>query len=90
MADSLSILAIAGSLRKDSYNKAALRAAQSVCPEGARIEIYDLAGVSEDVLSVEVHVFPTHGTDPLDAIGQLDILLALRAYSRSWDNTQAL
>jgi chromate reductase len=45
MADSLSILAIAGSLRKDSYNKAALRVAQSVCPEGARLEIYDLAGL---------------------------------------------
>jgi chromate reductase len=45
MADSLSILAIAGSLRKDSYNKAALRAAQGVCPEGARLEIYDLAGL---------------------------------------------
>ena len=45
MADQISILAIAGSLRKDSYNKAALRAAQSVCPEGARIELYDLAGL---------------------------------------------
>jgi chromate reductase, NAD(P)H dehydrogenase (quinone) len=45
MADQISILAIAGSLRKDSYNKAALRAAQQLCPDGARIEIYDIAGL---------------------------------------------
>ena len=45
MADQITILAIAGSLRKDSYNKAALRAAQSLCPQGARLEIYDIAGL---------------------------------------------
>ena len=45
MADPITILAIAGSLRKDSYNKAALRAAQGLCPEGAKLEIYDIAGL---------------------------------------------
>ena len=45
MADQITILGIAGSLRKDSYNKAALRFAQSVCPDGARLEIYDIAGL---------------------------------------------
>ena len=45
MADQISILAIAGSLRKESYNKGALRAAQALCPEGAKIEIYDIAGL---------------------------------------------
>jgi len=45
MADEIKILGIAGSLRKDSYNKGALRAAQSLCPDGARIEIYDIAGL---------------------------------------------
>ena len=45
MAETFSILGIAGSLRKDSYNKGAVRAAQGLCPEGARIEIYDLAGL---------------------------------------------
>ena len=45
MADQINILGIAGSLRKDSYNKSALRAAQSLCPEGAKLEIYDLAGL---------------------------------------------
>jgi chromate reductase, NAD(P)H dehydrogenase (quinone) len=45
MNDPITILGIAGSLRRDSYNKAALRYAQSVCPEGARLELYDLAGL---------------------------------------------
>src|ERR1051325_2240367 len=45
MADPITILGIAGSLRKDSYNKAALRAAQALCPQGARLEIYDIAGL---------------------------------------------
>jgi chromate reductase len=45
MNDPITILGIAGSLRKDSYNKAALRYAQSVCPEGARLDLYDLAGL---------------------------------------------
>ena len=45
MADQITILGIAGSLRKDSYNKAAMRTAQALCPEGARLEIYDIAGL---------------------------------------------
>ena len=45
MADTISILGIAGSLRRASYNKGALRAAQPLCPDGARLELYDLAGL---------------------------------------------
>ncbi|MEW6167826.1 MAG: NAD(P)H-dependent oxidoreductase [Pseudomonadota bacterium] len=45
MNDTLSILGIAGSLRKQSYNRAALRAAQSLVPQGAKLEIFDLAGI---------------------------------------------
>jgi len=45
MADPITILGIAGSLRKDSYNKGALRAALELCPQGARIEVYDIAGL---------------------------------------------
>ena len=45
MADPITILGIAGSLRKESWNKGALRYAQGACPEGAKIEIYDLAGL---------------------------------------------
>src|SRR6185503_13955631 len=45
MADQVRILGIAGSLRKASYNRGALRAAQQLCPEGAKIEIFELDGI---------------------------------------------
>ena len=41
----LTILGIAGSLRKESYNRAALRAAQKLVPEGSLIEIFELDGI---------------------------------------------
>jgi len=44
MADIIKILGIAGSLRKGSYNQAALRAALELVPEGAEIDIYDIDG----------------------------------------------
>src|ERR1035437_6285940 len=44
MANKLKILGIAGSLREGSYNRAALRAAQQLVPEGSEIEIYDIEG----------------------------------------------
>jgi chromate reductase len=45
MSTPLTILGIAGSLRKKSYNRAALRAAQQLVPEGARLEIFELEGI---------------------------------------------
>ena len=42
---SLSILGLSGSLRKDSYNTALLRAAQGLMPAGASLTIADLAPV---------------------------------------------
>lgn len=45
MSDSFKILGISGSLRKDSYNTATLRAAQALAPEGATIETFDIAGI---------------------------------------------
>jgi chromate reductase len=42
MADDFTILGIAGSLREGSYNRAALRAAQTLAPAGIRIDIFDL------------------------------------------------
>jgi chromate reductase len=41
----LTILGIAGSLRKASFNRAALRAAQQLVPGGATLEIFDLDGI---------------------------------------------
>lgn len=45
MNNPLTILGIAGSLRKGSYNRAALRAAQQLVPDGAGIEDFDLDGI---------------------------------------------
>jgi chromate reductase, NAD(P)H dehydrogenase (quinone) len=39
------ILGIAGSLRNESYNRAALRAATQLLPEGASIETFELDGI---------------------------------------------
>jgi chromate reductase len=41
----IQILGIAGSLRKGSYNRAALRAAQQLAPDTARIDIFELHGI---------------------------------------------
>jgi chromate reductase len=39
------ILGIAGSLRKQSYNRALLRGAQELAPEGSRIDAFELDGI---------------------------------------------
>ena len=41
----VTILGFAGSLRKNSYNKALLRAAAELVPEDAELEIFDLEGI---------------------------------------------
>jgi chromate reductase len=51
MDKSIRILGISGSLRRNSYNKAALRAAQKLVPEDAVVDIIELDGIpvfSED------------------------------------------
>ena len=45
MSKPVRILGIAGSLRRDSYNRATLRAATELAPEGALIEIFELDGI---------------------------------------------
>jgi len=52
MADTIRLLGISGSLRKDSFNTALLRAAQELAPDGMTIEIADIAEIplyNEDV-----------------------------------------
>jgi chromate reductase len=41
----IAIFGIAGSLRQGSYNRATLRAAERLVPEGARLDLFDLAGI---------------------------------------------
>ena len=45
MNDPIRILGIAGSLRRESYNRSALRAAAQLAPEGATLEIFELDGI---------------------------------------------
>jgi chromate reductase, NAD(P)H dehydrogenase (quinone) len=51
MENPIRILGIAGSLRRNSYNRAALRAAQELVPEDVSLDIFELDGIpgfSED------------------------------------------
>jgi chromate reductase len=45
MPQSIRILGIAGSLRRESYNRAALRAAIELAPDGATVESFALDGI---------------------------------------------
>lgn len=45
MSKPVRILGIAGSLRRDSYNRATLRAATELCADGAAIETFELDGI---------------------------------------------
>ena len=45
MSKTVRILGIAGSLRNKSYNRAALRAATQLVPEGATIDVFELDGI---------------------------------------------
>jgi chromate reductase len=45
MDKQIRILGIAGSLRRESYNRAALRAATTLVPEGAILETFELDGI---------------------------------------------
>ncbi|HYO10180.1 MAG TPA: NAD(P)H-dependent oxidoreductase [Tepidisphaeraceae bacterium] len=45
MIKTLNILGILGSLRRESYNRSALRAATELVPPGARIDVFELDGI---------------------------------------------
>jgi chromate reductase, NAD(P)H dehydrogenase (quinone) len=45
MSKPVRILGIAGSLRRQSYNRALLRAATELAPEGATIDVFELDGI---------------------------------------------
>jgi chromate reductase len=45
MEKHIAILGFAGSLRKNSYNKALLRAAEELVPKDVKLEIFDLEGI---------------------------------------------
>jgi len=45
MSEPIKILGIAGSLRVQSYNRAALRAAQALVPAGVTLDVFELDGI---------------------------------------------
>lgn len=55
MKKQITILGFAGSLRKDSYNKALLRAAIELAPSDVRIEVFDLEGIPVFNQDLEEH-----------------------------------
>jgi chromate reductase, NAD(P)H dehydrogenase (quinone) len=75
-SDPLVICAIAGSLRRGSYNRALLRAAQELAPEGMEIRIFDrLAEVPPFDQDVEEEGDPEPVAALKRAIGEADALL---------------
>lgn len=69
------ILAFAGSLREESYNKAVLRAAKELAPESMNIEIFDLQGIPLYNADVEAKGDPERVAALKEAIRQADGLL---------------
>lgn len=69
------ILAISGSLRKESYNTAALRAAQEVAPPGVTIDIAEIGDIplyNDDILE---KAFPESVTRIRKQIAEADAVL---------------
>jgi chromate reductase, NAD(P)H dehydrogenase (quinone) len=83
MADTIKILGISGSLRKQSFNTATLRAAQSLVPDGATIETFDIAGIPIYNQDEEMNP-PQRVTEFKKAIREADaILLVTPEYNYS-------
>ncbi len=74
MAD-LVVLGVCGSLRRGSYNRGALRAAQELAPEGMRIEIAELGGLPLYDDDVRVAGYPPEVAALREAVRRADALL---------------
>jgi chromate reductase, NAD(P)H dehydrogenase (quinone) len=71
----LRILGVAGSLRRGSYNRALLRAAQELLPEGMTLELFDLRDIPPYDMDVEQQGLPTPVVAWKEAIRRADALL---------------
>jgi len=69
------VLGISGSLRKASYNTAALRAALELIPEGLTLEIADIAEIPLYNDDVRLQGFPPSTQKLREQIGAADALL---------------
>jgi len=80
----LRILGIAGSLRPGSYNRALLRAAQELAPEGMSIVTFDLDAIPPYNADVEAQGFPAPVVTFKKAIAEADaLLIATPEYNHS-------
>jgi chromate reductase len=78
----MTILGISGSLRKGSYNTAALRAAQELLPQGVTLEILDLAPIP--LYNEDIEPFPPAVQVLRERIAQSDaLLIATPEYNHS-------
>lgn len=82
VTNSVKVLAFAGSLRKESYNKKLLRAAKEQAPEQLDIEIYDLADIPLFNQDVEAEGDPAPVEKFKKAIRKADsVLIATPEYN---------
>ena len=75
VADQITVLGVAGSLRQSSYNKAALRAAIELAPAGMTIETFDLAPIQPYDEDVKQRGFPPPEQELRERIRAADALL---------------
>jgi chromate reductase len=79
----MNIVALSGSLRKDSFNTALLRALQALAPEGMQIEIADISNLPLYNQDDEA-AFPAAAKELKDTIEAADgIIIATPEYNRS-------
>jgi chromate reductase, NAD(P)H dehydrogenase (quinone) len=84
VADQISVLGFAGSLRRDSYNRAALRAALELAPASMTIETFDLAPIQPYNEDVKQEGFPPPEQQLREKIRAADALLIVTPeYNRS-------
>jgi chromate reductase len=83
-ADALNVVGIAGSLRRGSFNRALLRAAQDLTPDDLSITIFDLHDVPLYDRDVETQGDPASVTALETAIREADaVLIATPEYQHS-------
>ncbi|HZK48019.1 MAG TPA: NADPH-dependent FMN reductase [Thermoleophilia bacterium] len=75
MADPLRLLGFAGSLRRGSYNRAALHVAAELAPVGMEVEIFDLTPIPFYNADVEAEEPPPNVVDFKERIARSDALL---------------
>jgi chromate reductase, NAD(P)H dehydrogenase (quinone) len=80
----INVLGFAGSLRQGSFNRAALRAAVELAPEGMTIETFDLAPIQPYNEDVKQRGFPPPEQELRERIRAADaVLIVTPEYNRS-------